>query len=90
MKEFDKKIELEPRLKLTVDKNGHVEIGLSQHMKNAMKSYELHGETKEEDIYKCTYCGNLKADEVGFHASEDIVTKCIYCGNLSFEKTDVK
>ena len=46
--------------------------------------------TKEEDMYKCTYCGNWKADGEGLHESEDSVTRCIYCGNLSFEKTNVK
>ena len=54
--------------------------GSDNDMMEALKIYKLHGETKE-DMYKCTYCGNWKADSV---------TKCIYCGNLSFEKTNVQ
>ena len=38
MEEFDIMIKLEQKLKLTVDKNGYVEIGLSQHMKDSLKT----------------------------------------------------
>ena len=64
--------------------------GVSWDMMDTLKTYELHGETKEKDMYKSTYCGNLKADEQGFHEGEVSVTKCIYCGNLSSEKTNVR
>ena len=50
--------------------------------KDPLKTYESDRENKEENIYKCTYCGNWKAD--------DSVTKCVYCGNLSFEKTNAE
>ena len=80
MEEFDRKMELGRYVKLVVDKNGYNVNGLDNDMKEALKTYELHGENKEEDIYKCTYCGNWKADSV---------LKFIYFGNLSFEKTNV-
>ena len=64
------------------DTNGFKENGLVHDRKEPLKTYESHGETKEENIYKCTYCGNWKAD--------DSVTKCVYCGNLSFEKTNAE
>ena len=82
LEEFDRKMELGRYVKLVVDKHGVNENGLGNDTKEALKTYELHGKNKEEeDIYKCTYCGNWKADSV---------LKCIYCGNLSFEKTNVK
>ena len=49
------------------DKNGFKENGLVHDRKEPLKTYESHGETKEENIYKCTYCGNWKADGEGFH-----------------------
>ena len=82
LEEFDRKMELGRYVKLVVDKHGVNENGLGNDTKEALKTYELHGKNKEEeDIYKCTYCGNWKADSV---------LKCIYCGNLSFEKTNVQ
>ena len=82
LEEFDRKMELGRYVKLVVDKHGVNENGLGNDTKEALKTYELHGKNKEEeDIYKCTNCGNWKADSV---------LKCIYCGNLSFEKTNVK
>ena len=59
---FNRKIELEQKLKLIVDKHGYNVNGLSedmkdalitydklpQHMKDLLKTYELHGETKED------------------------------------------
>ena len=64
------------------DKNGLKENALVHDRKEPMKTYESDRENKEENIYKCTYCGNWKAD--------DSVTKCVYCGNLSFEKTNAE
>ena len=58
---------------------------VSWDMMETLKTYELHEETKEEDMYKCTYCRNWKADGEEFYKREDSVQKCIYCGNLSFE-----
>ena len=72
------------------DKNGFKENGLVHDRKEALKTYESHGETKEENIYKCTYCGNWKADDREYNEREDSVTKCVYCGNLSFEKTNAE
>ena len=64
--------------------------GVSRNMMETLKTCELHGETKLEDTYKCTYCRNWKADGEEFHEREDSVTKCIYCGNLSFERINVE
>ena len=89
LEEFNRKMELGRYVKLVVDTNGFNENGLGNDTKEALKTYELHGESKEEDMYKCTYCRNWKADGAEFHEREDSVTKCIYCGNLSFEKTNV-
>ena len=50
------KIELEPKVKSIVDKNRYNVNRLSQDMNDALKTYELHSETKEEDMYKCTFC----------------------------------
>merc|ERR1711954_507627 len=70
LKEFDRKMERGRYVKLVVDKHGVNENGLGNDTKEALKTYELHGKNKEEeDIYKCKYCGNWKADSV---------LKCIY------------
>ena len=73
MEEFNRKIELGQKLKLIVNKQGYNVNGLSQDMKDALKTYELHGETKE-DMYKCTFCGyvskgkyNVKRHEKEMH-----------------------
>ena len=52
----NRKIEIGRKVKLIVDKHGVKRAGLSQDLKDALKTYELHGETKE-DMYKCTFCG---------------------------------
>ena len=72
MEEFDRKMELGRNLNKIMNEGGYNENGLDNDMMEALKTYELHGKNKEEDIYKCTYCGNWKADSV---------LKCIYCGN---------
>ena len=48
-------------------------MGLPQDLKYALKTYELHGETKE-DVYKCTFCDytskrkyNVKRHEKAMH-----------------------
>ena len=41
--------------------------GLSQIMMETLKTYELHVESKEKNMYKCTYCRNWKADGEIFH-----------------------
>ena len=51
--EFNRKIELGRYVKLLVDQHGFNENGLDNDMKDALKTYELHGKTKE-DMYKCT------------------------------------
>ena len=51
--EMDRNIELGRKMKFIVDKHGFNVNGLSPDMKDALKTYELHGETKE-DMYKCT------------------------------------
>ena len=72
------------------DKNGLKENGLVNDRKDPLKTYESDHENKEENIYKCTYCGNWKADNREYNETEDSLTKCVYCGNLSFEKTNAK
>ena len=72
------------------DKNGLKENGLVHDRKEPLKTYESDRENKEENIYKCTYCGNWKADNWEYNEREDSVTKCVYCGNLSFEKTNAE
>ena len=54
--DLDRKIELGQNLKFIVDKHGFKRAGLSQNLKDALKTYELHSETNEEDMYKCTFC----------------------------------
>ena len=46
MDEFDRKMELGRYVKLVVDKHGYNVNGLDNDMKEALKTYELHGETK--------------------------------------------
>ena len=48
LEEFNRKIELGRCGKLLVDKHGYNVNGLDNDMKEALKTYELHGETKSE------------------------------------------
>ena len=51
MEEFNRKIELGRCVKLVVDTNGYNANGLENELKEALTTYELHGESKEEDMY---------------------------------------
>ena len=84
LEEFNKKIEFERYVKVVVDTNGLNENGLSHELKDALKTYGLHGETKD-DMYTCTYCENVKTYRL--HDNEDKY-KCTFCGNSCFVKTD--
>ena len=48
IKEFNSKIEMGRSIKLLVDKHGYNVNGFDNDMKEALKTYELHGETKSE------------------------------------------
>ena len=52
--DLDKKRELKPKVRFIVDKNRYNENGLLQDMKDALKTFKLIDETKE-DMYKCTF-----------------------------------
>ena len=84
MEEFNRKIEIGRKVKFILDKHGLKKVGLSHELKDALKTYGLHGETKD-DMYTCTYCENVKTYRL--HDNEDKY-KCTFCGNLSFVKTD--
>ena len=84
MEEFNRKIEIGRKVKFILDKHGLKKVGLSHELKDALKTYGLNGETKD-DMYTCTYCENVKTYRL--HDNEDKY-KCTFCGNLSFVKTD--
>ena len=48
---------------LVVDTNGYNENGLSQDMKEALKTYKLYGKTKE-DMYNCTFCDYTSEESI--------------------------
>ena len=50
LEEFNRKMELGRCAKLLVDEHGYNVNGLDNDMKEALKSYELHGETKSEIV----------------------------------------
>ena len=46
LKEFNRKMEIGRKVKFILDKHGYNENGLDNHMKEALKTYELHGKLK--------------------------------------------
>ena len=73
LKEFDRKMELGRYVKLVVDKKGLNENGLGIDTKEALKTYELHGGTEEEDMYKCTFCGYASKRKFNVNRHEKVM-----------------
>ena len=86
LKEFNRKIELGQKVKLIVDKHEVNVNGLSQDMKDALKTYEgLSQHTKDalkpyeglsQDMME-----TLKTYELHGESKEEDMYKCTYCGN---------
>ena len=49
-------IDIGQKVKFILDKHAFKKVGLSHELKEALKTYGLHGKTKE-DMYKCTWKG---------------------------------
>ena len=73
LEEFDRKMELGRYVKLVVDKHGVNENGLGNETKEALKTYELHGGTEEEDMYKCTFCGYASKRKFNVNRHEKVM-----------------
>ena len=67
-KEFNRKIELGWKLNKIMNEYRYNENGLDNDMKEALKTYKLHVETKE-DMYKCKLCafGSKRKFDVNRH-----------------------
>ena len=73
MNEFERKMELGRKVKVIVNKHNFNVNGLEKDMKDALETYKLYGETKE-DMYKCKFCSyiskgkyNVKRHEKEIH-----------------------
>ena len=84
LEEFNRKIELGRKVKFIIDKHEFKKVGLSHELKDALKTYGLYGETKD-DMYTCTYCENVKTYRLDVNEDK---YKCKFCGNSCFVKTD--